>query len=220
MPGKVYGGGEIPSTISFFGGIKLKYRLYSNIELGILFLGYCVCIVGIIGYIGACILVSFFGGFTPWIVIGFTLFFPLFILITITYYKQRYYFFSIVSIDESGISLQNRSLTLFSARWEEIVNILVIVEVIKGSPAFTIGFSKDDLNPNTENLKYSKVRNQKLKKISTSSRFFSTRKEIENVDNVLKYCPKEKTTWIRDNYCPQEIFNKYRYRNYWNQDSI
>ncbi len=193
----------------------MKYRLCSNLELGILFLGYSVCIVGIVSFIGACILVSFFGGFTPWIMIGFTLFLPTFILITIVYYKHRHYFFSIVSIDENGVSLQNRSLTLFSAQWEEIVNILVIVEAIKGGPAFTIGFSKDDLKPNTENLKYSKVRNQKLRKIATSSRFFSTRKEIENVDDVLKYCPKEKITWIRDDLCPQDVFIRFKFRDYW-----
>ncbi len=128
-------------------------------------------------------------------------------------YKVRYSLFGRIFINQAGILVKVFKIILCQATWGELTEVGVIISILKGETVGCVFYSKNKLHIDPRKF------GDDIKKIPVSNTFISFFEDANNLAEAFRYCPKEKIIWIRDKYCPQEIFDKYKYRNYWEDNS-
>lgn len=178
----------------------MRFRLHDNSVLIFLLVGYFSVILGAIGILGVTIAEFLRDGSSVGMVFanGFSVAAAGYILFWI--YKEWNYYFAAVSINNDGVKLSNKAKSLFEGNWSEITDIYFFAHVIWGGEVITMFFSKGSTTIEPKDLR---------KRWKMSTECFHTSIDATKIQEVLKYCPKEKIVWVLDKDCPRERFEKY-----------
>lgn len=126
-------------------------------------------------------------------------------------FKTRYSVFGKVSVNEFGLQVTVFSSTIFDSAWNDLADIGILIRTGRNGPLGLMFFSKKrlDIDPNKNGTDF------KIK--CTDSEFVMVVDTVESIliEDFMKYLPAERIVWIRDKDCPLDLFNRYKYHNYW-----